>query len=174
MILEESNRIEYKQILTDDLERQVVAFLNFFRCRSMPRNRELMRVFRDVDLVEQLGSGMSRILDAYDQSVFSFEDDFLIVSFPYADGFGAPVADNITDRVADRVTDMLTVGERQFFEAVLPYLNEFEWITNANARELSGSAEGSVKRYLRILTEKQVLEAQGDRKHRQYRLSTDK
>jgi len=145
---------------------------NFFRCRSMPRNRELMRVFRDVDLVEQLGSGMSRILNAYDQSVFSFEDDFLIVTFPYADGFGTPVTDNIADRVADRVADMLTVGERQFFKAVLPYFNEFEWITNAKARELSGSAEGSVKRYLRILTEKQVLEAHGDRKHRQYRLSS--
>ena len=60
---------------------------NFFRCRSLPRNRELMRVFRDVDLVEQLGSGMSRILDVYDQSIFTFEDNFLIVTFPFADGF---------------------------------------------------------------------------------------
>ena len=38
---------------------------DFFKCRSMPRNRELMRVFRDMDLVEQIGSGMSRILNAY-------------------------------------------------------------------------------------------------------------
>ncbi|MGL5434231.1 MAG: ATP-binding protein [Lachnospiraceae bacterium] len=37
----------------------------FFSCSSMPRNRELMRVFKDVGLVEQLGSGMSRILKAY-------------------------------------------------------------------------------------------------------------
>ncbi len=35
---------------------------DFFSCSSMPRNRELMRVFKDVGLVEQLGSGMSRIL----------------------------------------------------------------------------------------------------------------
>ena len=33
---------------------------DFFSCSSMPRNRELMRVFKDVGLVEQLGSGMSR------------------------------------------------------------------------------------------------------------------
>lgn len=38
---------------------------DFFSCGSMPRNRELMRVFKDVGLVEQLGSGMSRILQAY-------------------------------------------------------------------------------------------------------------
>jgi predicted HTH transcriptional regulator len=28
---------------------------DFFKCRSMPRNRELMRVFRDMELVEQIG-----------------------------------------------------------------------------------------------------------------------
>ena len=28
---------------------------DFFSCSSMPRNRELMRVFKDVGLVEQLG-----------------------------------------------------------------------------------------------------------------------
>ena len=35
---------------------------DFFSCSSMPRNRELMRVFKDGGLVEQFGSGMSRIL----------------------------------------------------------------------------------------------------------------
>jgi len=63
---------------------------NFFRCRSMPRNRELMRVFKDVGLVEHLGSGMGRILEAYDQSVFVFEDNFLIVAFTFTDGFTLP------------------------------------------------------------------------------------
>ena len=43
---------------------------DFFNCRSMPRNRELMRVFKDVELVEHLGSGMGRILKAYDRSIF--------------------------------------------------------------------------------------------------------
>ena len=63
---------------------------NFFRCRSLPRNRELMRVFKDVGLVEHLGSGMGRILKAYDQSIFTFEDNFLIATFPFADGFTLP------------------------------------------------------------------------------------
>lgn len=38
----------------------------FFSGCSMPRNRELMRVFRDMELVENFGSGMHRILQAYD------------------------------------------------------------------------------------------------------------
>lgn len=70
--------------LPDGLSRQ-----SFFECCSMPRNRELMRVFRDVGLVEQLGSGMGRILNAYDKSVFKFAGDFLIVTFPFAEGFSS-------------------------------------------------------------------------------------
>ncbi len=55
---------------------------DFFSCRSVPRNRELMRVFKDLGLVEQLGSGMSRILKAYNRSIFKISDNFIQVVFP--------------------------------------------------------------------------------------------
>lgn len=50
---------------------------------SRPRNREIMRVFRDVDLVEQLGSGMNRMMKAYSQDIFNISPNFFLVSFPY-------------------------------------------------------------------------------------------
>ena len=50
---------------------------------SMPRNRELMRVFKDMGLVEQLGSGMSRILEFYDKSIFDISEHFIKVTFPF-------------------------------------------------------------------------------------------
>ena len=53
-------------------------------CSSMPRNRELMRVFKDVGLVEQLGSGMSRILKEYDKSIFHISEHFIKVEFPFS------------------------------------------------------------------------------------------
>ena len=56
---------------------------DFFSCASMPRNRELMRVFKDVGLVEQLGSGMSRILRVYDRSIFEISDHFIKVVFTF-------------------------------------------------------------------------------------------
>jgi predicted HTH transcriptional regulator len=37
----------------------------FFSGVSNPRNKELMRVFRDLEMVEHLGSGIPRILKAY-------------------------------------------------------------------------------------------------------------
>jgi len=41
----------------------------FFDGVSVPRNRELMRVFKDLKIVEHLGSGMRRILKEYDESI---------------------------------------------------------------------------------------------------------
>ncbi len=50
---------------------------------TAPRNKELIRVFKDVDLIENIGSGVLRILDAYDKSCFKFMNHFLRVSFKY-------------------------------------------------------------------------------------------
>ena len=58
---------------------------DFFSCSSMPRNRELMRVFKDVGLVEQLGSGMSRILKAYPKDIFKISEHFIKVVFPFTE-----------------------------------------------------------------------------------------
>ena len=57
---------------------------DFFSGASMPRNRELMRIFRDLDLVEQLGSGMNRILQYYDKSIFEIYEDTIKVVFRFA------------------------------------------------------------------------------------------
>lgn len=42
-----------------------------------------MRVFRDLEMVEQLGSGVPRIIQEYDSSTFHFSDNFIRVVFPY-------------------------------------------------------------------------------------------
>jgi predicted HTH transcriptional regulator len=36
-----------------------------------------MRIFKDLELVEQLGSGIPRILEYYGKDSFSFSDNFL-------------------------------------------------------------------------------------------------
>lgn len=59
----------------------------FFRGRSMPRNRELMRIFKDMKLVEHIGSGMNRILRAYNKSIFQLSEHFIEVVFPFDDDY---------------------------------------------------------------------------------------
>ena len=69
--MSETNRIEYKRELSEDF--------------SIPRNKELMRVYKDLDLVEQLGSGIPRILEHYDKDCFHFSDNFLRMVLPSAE-----------------------------------------------------------------------------------------
>lgn len=55
----------------------------FFRGRSIPRNRELMRIFHDMDWVEQLGSGMRRILRKYPKEIYEISEHFVVVTFTF-------------------------------------------------------------------------------------------
>jgi len=81
---------------------------DFFKCRSMPRNRELMRVFRDMELVEQIGSGMSRILKAYDRSIFELTPSFTVVTFPFEKSF-IMSNDKIIGKINDNIKTTLAV-----------------------------------------------------------------
>ena len=53
----------------------------FFEGFSVPRNKELMRIFKDLELVEQLGSGIPRILEHYGKESFNFSENFLRMTF---------------------------------------------------------------------------------------------
>lgn len=55
---------------------------DFFAGYSMPRNKTLMRVFKDLDMVEYLGSGMPRILKAYSREAYTFSSHFIRAAFP--------------------------------------------------------------------------------------------
>jgi predicted HTH transcriptional regulator len=46
----------------------------FYEGTSMPRNREIMRIFKDLEFVEQLGSGIPKIVDKYGRDVISVSE----------------------------------------------------------------------------------------------------
>lgn len=56
---------------------------DFFSGISLPRNRELMRVFRDIELVEALGSGMTRIMRTYGRENFEFGGNYIRMIVPF-------------------------------------------------------------------------------------------
>jgi predicted HTH transcriptional regulator len=49
----------------------------FYEGTSMPRNREIMRIFKDLDFVEQLGSGIPKIVEKYGRGVFSVSENIV-------------------------------------------------------------------------------------------------
>ncbi|MCA6445395.1 MAG: putative DNA binding domain-containing protein [Bacteroidetes bacterium] len=73
----------------------------FFEGYSVPRNKEIMRIYKDLNLVEHLGSGVPRILESYSKDCFKFSANFLRMTFPSA----APVSDLVGDQANDLVTD---------------------------------------------------------------------
>ena len=69
----------------------------FFSGTSIPRNKELMRIFRDVELVEHLGSGIPRILQSYSKESFKFMENTLRVIFPIDEDLQALMEEEAQD-----------------------------------------------------------------------------
>jgi predicted HTH transcriptional regulator len=124
---------------------------DFFKCRSMPRNRELMRVFRDMELVEQIGSGMSRILKAYDRSIFELTPSFTIVTFPFAEGFI-----NQNDKIYGKISGKIN--------PTLEILKDNPTATIPDLIEATGKSQRTISRELREYQDAGLLRREGSRK----------
>jgi len=127
----------------------------FFECRSMPRNRELMRVFRDVELVEQLGSGMKKILEAYDRSIFEFTPSFVAVTFPFRGSFKKPGSKSDDDRMLHD-------------DPVLEIVEAKPTVTIPELAYLTGMSPRTISRRLKEFQEKEIMHRDGARKKGQW------
>ena len=57
----------------------------FFGGVSHPRNHELMRIFLNMGLCEQLGSGMKKIMKAYRPEDYKISENFVTACFKYSE-----------------------------------------------------------------------------------------
>ena len=85
---------------------------------TAPRKKELIRVFKDVDLIENIGSGVLRILDAYDKSCFKFMEHFLRVSFNYKENpfEYEDTAKTKSSKLGSKKSSKLAVSEEQILQ----------------------------------------------------------
>lgn len=115
----------------------------FFGGISSPRNKELMRVFRDVDLVESLGSGMRRIQKVYSREIFLFLPNFIRVSIPFYSQKRTD-SDNDNDLIGSVTDDFGNVnGSVNLSEPTKRQLDIIAFISDCAKR--TGSVNGSVK-----------------------------
>ena len=116
---------------------------DFFGGISSPRNKELMRVFRDVDLVESLGSGMRRIQKVYPREIFLFLPNFIRVTIPFYSQKRTD-SDN-DDALIGRVTDDFgnVNGSVNLSEPTKRQIDIIAIISDCAKR--AGSVNGSVK-----------------------------
>ena len=153
-----------------------------------PKNPIIARFFVNIGRADKLGSGV-RNLYKYTK-IYSggepelIEGDIFKTIVPL-NGIGAvgftgdssdtQIAEKLPNRLAEKLPNnvykLLTPAEISFIINLMPFFDGSIWITNAQAREETGKSDGSVKRFLRNLTSKGVLESRGETKDRQYRIS---
>lgn len=142
----------------------------FFEGFSVPRNKELMRIFKDLELVEQLGSGIPRILEHYGKESFSFSDNFLRMTFVAKEttvedggakggqigGVTGGVRGGVTDAAIDAAT---TLTKRQ--KEVVKLIAVNSSITYNEIADALGINESAVGKHITAIKNKGVLVRQG-------------
>jgi ATP-dependent DNA helicase RecG len=133
----ETNRIELKRELTDKL--------------SLPRNKVIMRIYKDLAMVEQLGSGVPRILKHYPKECFKVSDNFVRMEFPtegVVDVEGGQVGGSIGGQV-----DALPDRKKE----VLGYIIENPTISRKQLSLKMGINESAVQKHIEALKKKHII-----------------
>jgi len=125
----------------------------FLKGYSFPKHPELMRVFKDLDLVEQLGTGIIRILKAYDKNVYEFSDNFIKVNFKFKD---YKMLENSLNK-----ENNLTKNQ----ELNIDYINENEKITQKELVEKTGMGRSTITNNIKILKDNGYLIRKGSDKN---------
>ena len=99
-----------------------------------------MRIFRDLDMVEYLGSGMPPILRAYPRECFHFSENFTRMVFPFPD----------SEKTSGKTT-----------EKILRMIREDNHITIARLSEKIGVSTRTIERTLKTLQKQGALVRQG-------------
>lgn len=123
---------------------------------TAPRNKELIRVFKDVDLIENIGSGVLRILDAYDKSCFKFMDHFLRVSFKYREN---PFK---YDQEINQESDQKELSIIQ--NKIISLIKQNSKITQKEMGKILGVSREKIKYNIAILKDMNIIKREGSYK----------
>jgi len=120
----------------------------FLEGYSLPKNKELMKVFNDLDLVEQMGTGIIRILQSYDKNSFEFFPNFIRVTFPFN-----------KDKFREETEEIKELTETQ--KSIINLMLDSPTITQEALSKLLGINIRTVQRNIKILIEKGLIERTG-------------
>ena len=126
----------------------------FFNGVSLLRNKELMRIFKDLDLVEHLGSGIPRILQAYPKESFQFSENFLRVVFPSAEHASDVQAE-------DGLVDGLVVSQQK----IVKLIGENPKVSKKEMAKIIGISTTAIDKNLETLKKKNIIKRIGSNRH---------
>jgi predicted HTH transcriptional regulator len=126
----------------------------FFEGYSVPRNKELMRIFKDIRLVEQLGSGIPRILSSYNKDCFKFSTNFLRMIFPKS--IGGQMGGQIGGQMGGQI-DHLPTKQKEVLQLII--LNN-----KVTRKELTAKLKinaSAIQKHLEALKDKKYIKREG-------------
>ena len=118
---------------------------------TLPKNRELMKVFRNLKYVEQMGTGIIRILQKYDKDCFEFFPNFIRVSFPYNENTFAPKKEKA------KFNDDLSPLQN----SILSLIQDEPTITQETLATLLNTTKRTIQRNIKELIDKNILSRSG-------------
>lgn len=128
--------------------------------RSKIRNRIIADIFSRMEIIEEWGTGIRRILHRAKEYGLP-EPEFMEI--------GDTFRVNLFKK-ADKKADKILLRQR----LILDYIEENGFITNKEAREILGLADSTTKRFLKYMVETNLLLEKGQRKSRKYIRKSDK
>ena len=122
----------------------------FYEGTSMPRNREIMRIFKDLEFVEQLGSGIPKIVDKYGRSVISVSESVVQATLVFDR--------NMNENTPQKTTQKTT---QKTDKKILAIIKEKPEISRQEIADLIGLSEDGVKYQIQQLKTKGAIRRVG-------------
>lgn len=126
---------------------------DFYKGHSKPVHPELMRIFKDLDLVENMGTGIRKILRMYGKDIFEFSDNFIVVSFKY----------NGNEVSTNPVSETFEPNETQKY--ILKLIGENSTITILEIASELCIGRTTVKRNIKELIENKMITRTGSNRN---------
>ena len=128
----------------------------FFNGVSNPRNKELMRVFRDVEMVEALGSGMMKVMQVYDRSCFTFMPNFTRITIKNF---------NATENVALNVAIELTERQRDILDLIVKNVALDVALNTTMLSDQLNVDRKTIQRDLKVLLDNNLIKREGSNRY---------
>ena len=132
---------------------------------SNPRNPELMRVFRDLGFVEQLGTGIQRVLKSYAKSIFNFFPNHIRVSIPFNE--------NQFKKETSKLKYELYIFLNQLQKSIVKLIMDRPNITQDELARLLDVNKRTIIRNFKVLIDNKYIERIGANKNGYWKI-TDK
>ena len=126
----------------------------FYKGISKPVNSKLQKIFGQLGYVEQTGHGVPIIINNYGKQAFDIMDNYINVTIPF----------NYEKKsiIGIDVDNEISINEAE--QRVINYISKNSSITIRELVAISGYSDGYIRKILKSLKEKNVIERRGGNK----------